>query len=455
MSNLPLASWKQFTYAGAFRLPQADMANTGRFYPCRGGISVSTQNPASMFVQGFMANGNMAWGEVHIPEISPYVTSRKELNVATSISGMLDVEGPVDTHGDKKDRALHCYEYNGKLIGSLVQQYDANRDNRFFMWVADDSGVHGLYELEGRYKASGWIGKTPDEWKEVFGSYYIGNTSVFSIVGRASSGPSFYGLELSQFDGDIVDPIRTTEYLCYDNSKRHGLHVTKYPELVEQYDRVGTDKHGEPVQGYTNVHYNFVQTSNPDTPGPENLYYDQLKDYPDLKPLGNDIWTIQSRVGVGFIIPGTRTYACIGSSAGHEHGLAYRIVNDHGYKSNGPAAYVQDDTSQFYWLYDLNDLVKVKNGELASHEVLPYEYGPFTAPVTDITWYKGQEGRNPVIGGSFDPTKNRVYISLRSADGNKPVVVAYDINIDTDKPELTLEERVSILEDKVAKLEGL
>jgi hypothetical protein len=72
----------------------------------------------------------------------------------------------------------------------------------------------------------------------------------------------------------------------------------------------------------------------------------------------------------------------------------------------------------------MNELVKVKSGELASHQVRPYEYGVFSKP------FEGS--KHELGGGTFDPSTGRIYLTAQKADrqqgqySNPPVVMAYE-----------------------------
>jgi len=133
------------------------------------------------------------------------------------------------------------------------------------------------------------------------------------------------------------------------------------------------------------------------TPIPTN----QLLDFSLDNPLADDLWTEGSRATYGFVVPNTRTYFTIGySAAGHN-----------------------------YWLWDINDLIEVKNGNIASYDVLPYDYGIFDVPFDAQTKQIG--------GGSYDANTGQLYLSLQKADtlqgtyyqnSNLPLILVYNTN---------------------------
>ena len=54
------------------------------------------------------------------------------------------------------------------------------------------------------------------------------------------------------------------------------------------------------------------------------------------------------------------------------------------------------------------------------YEPQPYEYGELSVPFDE-------GGSHPIKGGAFDPSTGTLYLSLRRADGDAPVIVVYQI----------------------------
>jgi hypothetical protein len=137
----------------------------------------------------------------------------------------------------------------------------------------------------------------------------------------------------------------------------------------------------------------------------------------------NRLWNHLSRAVFGVIVPGTRTYATFGHSGGNDSGIGYKIVQDNGQRTGGYSSYAVKDNYHYYWLWDVNDLVRVKAGELEPHAVRPYEYGIFETPFSETSDELG--------GGAFDPASGRIYLTVQKADrdqgryANPPIVVAY------------------------------
>ncbi|MCK5669229.1 MAG: hypothetical protein KAI15_09095, partial [Gammaproteobacteria bacterium] len=146
----------------------------------------------------------------------------------------------------------------------------------------------------------------------------------------------------------------------------------------------------------------------------------------------NDLWTVVSWAVYGFIVPNTRTYAVFGSSGGHFSGLGYKILQD-GAINNcpGPCAVSPDDYYNYYWFFDVDDLVAVKNGEKLAHEIRPYDYGVFPAPFqTEANiLYERPQAIRPIRGGDYDAASSTLYLVLGGSLQEEQIIVAYNVEI--------------------------
>ena len=118
-------------------------------------------------------------------------------------------------------------------------------------------------------------------------------------------------------------------------------------------------------------------------------------------------WTHLSEAYYGFIVPGTGTYFVIGYSGGH-NGTGETI----GYSGT---YYPYDETNidNYYWLFKVSDLLRVKNAEIQPYEMQPYEHGPFTMQ------FQGTLNsilNRTIRGGYYDPTTKLLYVTLSTAD---------------------------------------
>jgi hypothetical protein len=379
--NLPLVRIDDFQYVGAFRLPARKFGDSDVNF-AQGPIALNPDRQ-SLFVVGHAHQQAIA--EFAIPELvnSTVVT---ELNMAgdpiqpfarildrasggnpqnnNRIGGMLYVSGP-----EGPELLVNCYEY-----------YDAPGDNTLSMLVVRDandlakSDVDGYVEVQGGPgHTAGWMSPIPAEWRSVLGGDFLtGSSSGIPIISRASVGPSAFVFDPLDIVGkkSVDTPIRTKQLL--DFSLAHRLHDDLMNESRE-----------------------------------------------------NTLWNHLSRAVYGLIVPGTRTYATFGHSGGNESGVGYKIVQDTGRRTGGYSSYKVKDNYHYYWLWDVNDLARVKAGEIAPHDVRPYECGIFRTPFADTSHRLG--------GGAFDASTGRIYLTAQGADrkqgryANPPVIMAYKL----------------------------
>jgi len=377
--ELPLLSMEDFQYVGAFRLPSQKYGESDLNFS-QGPIAFNPDGQ-SLFIVGHAHQQAIA--EFAIPELVDS-TVLTELNMAgdpiqpfaailnrasggnpegnNRIGGMLYVSGP-----DGPELLVNAYEY-----------YDAPGDNTVSMLVVRDannlaeSAVDGYFEVQGRPgHTAGWMSPIPDQWQSILGGDFLtGSSSGIPIMSRTSVGPTAFVFDPLDIVGkkSVSTPISTTKLL--DFSLAHRLH---------------DDLSNESRQ--------------------------------------NDLWNHLSRAVYGIIVPGTRTYATFGHSGGNESGVGYKIVQDNGHRTGGYSSFVVKDNYHYFWLWDVNDLVRVRTGEMEPYDVRPYEYGIFKTPFEGSTHRLG--------GGTFDPATGRIYLTAQKADreqgryANPPVVMAY------------------------------
>lgn len=381
-SELPLVHIGDFEYAGAFRLPSGTFGASSLNFS--EGPFVYDTSSNSIFIVGH--NHHQAIAQFFVPEL--VVSSDLEaLEMADSPLQPFSTVLYRASGGNPEDlnRIGGLALVNGpagpQLVVNAYEYYDAPADNTETTAVAREasdlsgSQIDGFFTLEGGAgHTSGWISSIPQEWQSILGGTHItGQSSGIPIIGRTSVGPSAFAFDAHLLTDDVVpNPVPTTRLL--DFSLDHPLHEDLLNETGE-----------------------------------------------------NDIWTHLSRVTYGFIAPQTRTYVTIGYSGGHVSGVCYRCTQENGNECGGYCAPDPDDYYQYYWLWDVNDLVAVRNGTLESYEVRPYEYGIFSTPF--------ENGTAQIGGGSFDPASGLLYLSIQKADleqgtyENPPVIVAYQVSL--------------------------
>ena len=377
--EFPLLSMEDFQYVGAFRLPARKYGESDLNFS-QGPIAFNSDRQ-SLFIVGHAHQQAIA--EFAIPELvnstvltelnmagDPIQPFAAILNRASSgnpegnnrIGGMLYVSGP-----DGPELLVNAYEY-----------YDAPGDNTVSMLVVRDadnlaeSDVDGYFVVQGRPgHTAGWMSPIPEQWRsDLGGDFLTGSSSGIPIMSRTSVGPTAFVFNPRDIVGkkSVSTPISTTKLL--DFSLAHRLH--------------------------------------------DDLSNESRK---------NDLWNHLSRAVYGIIVPGTRTYATFGHSGGNESGVGYKIVQDNGRRTGGYSSFVVKDNYHYFWLWDVNDLARVRAGEIESYDVRPYEYGIFKTPFEGSTHRLG--------GGTFDPATGRIYLTAQKADrlqgryANPPVVMAF------------------------------
>lgn len=362
-----------FGYVGAFRL-SAEPVGVSRTGYSHGVIGLGSGGE-SLYISGHPYD--LAIGQFPLADPSP-ATSIAELPVAgpalQPFTAVVDRAPTGNPQGI--DRFGGLFAINGSLLINGYEFYDAPADNSHTtMSVVDaanlsGSQVLGWAEMTGAAHSSGWMSTIPTEWRDALGGTHLsGNSSGIPIAARTSFGPSAFAVNLS---GDLASVDQGAPLL--DFSLDHPLHD------------------------------DFFNGSG-----------------------SNDLWTHLSRAVYGTIIPGTRTYLTVGHSGGHGAGVSYGDPPYGGYKGYYPNEI--DDVSPHYWLWDLNDLVAVRSGSLAPHEVRPYDHGSWQLPFIEMAGNK----LAGVGGASFDPATGRLYVSLSGVDYSQnqwepsPVILVFEL----------------------------
>ena len=134
-------------------------------------------------------------------------------------------------------------------------------------------------------------------------------------------------------------------------------------------------------------------------------------------------------------MPGTATYMTIGVTGGHNTGVGYKAVHENGFECPGFCPHSAADFQNYYWLWDVNDMVRVRRGQLNPNELKPYRHGPVTLP----SWISAKDSsstynkKTRIGGASYDQNKNILYVSILNAlyaqngDVNPPIVVGFQV----------------------------
>lgn len=248
---------------------------------------------------------------------------------------------------------------DGALIVNAFEYYDAaDHATHTTLSVTDandiaNSPVIGWEEMAGGAHAGGWMSPVPAEWQEELGASHI-----------------------SGFSSGI--PIRRRT-----SSGPSAFGVNLDPTLSQIGD-------AEALMNFPIEHW--------------------------LDDAGMDVWNSLSAANYGFIIPGTSTYMTIGYTGGIDSGISYGVAH---YFTPGKGYYANDqfDYSPYYWLWDVNDFVEVRNGNMEPHEIRPYSYGEFDIP------FGTMDGSNnvQVAGGAFDADTGMLYVSIVGTDFTRSI----------------------------------
>lgn len=383
-SDLPdkLLSIDDWTYAGAFVLPDDDFGESTLNYS-QGVIDVSGD---SLFIVGHVHHDAIA--EFSIPDLVPsYLV--EDLNIADSpIQSFSRALGGgarlYPANPENIDQITGLNVIGEKLLVNAIEYYDAPADNTLTTLLyaqADslqDSELSDFHALQGAARAAGWISDVPAEWQGVLGAEYLtGFSSGWPIISRLSVGPSLFTMDL-QLD-----------------------------QLAGASMVIDTDE----LLGFSII---------------DPLHADLSNEF-----LDNDLWTHLSAAAHGFIVPGTRTYMTIGSTGGHESGVGYKLMRSDG-ECAGYCSVDPNDNGNAFWLWDLDDMQRVKAGVLAPHEVKPYDHGPWSLPFqTDPV-----PGFNKIGGAAYDAVTGILYVTILEAHkvgeyGYLPVIVGYSMEPET------------------------
>ncbi len=373
--SLPLASIDNLEYVGGFTLP----ADTFGQSSMNGASPIMEKFGNSLFIAGHVSDDAIA--EFAVPELVNS-TNINDLNSAGApVQNFSTVLNRAPSgNGEGIDQINGLEVFGGQLIVNGIEYYDGSADNTDTTLVVSNasdiagSSIKGYHRLPGGAKAAGWITELPAQWQTELGrTHIVGSSSGDPIKSRHSIGPSAYTVNANE----IVSATSTGEAIA----------STKLLEFTL------------------------------DNPLHEDLYNSTRQ---------NDIWTHSAKAVFGFVVPGTRTYATFGSLTGGESGLGYKITQDNGNLCPGYCSYEAGDRYNYYWFWDMNDLLDVKAGAKESYSVRPYAYGKFNVP------FQGS-GHNEIAGGSFDTTENILYFSIDKANNtlgrysNPPVIAAYRI----------------------------
>jgi hypothetical protein len=390
-SGAPLVQAHQMVYEGSFRFPDPQGAapngwngggalamspdGQGLFGSGEGGFIAELQIPA---IQQSATVAGFATATYRQPFTQIWDASRQGLGCGTGgeLGGILPWAGSLIT-------TRYCF-YDATYVQTrshFRSSLQLGPTTGPFM-VQSPTGTGG----GSAGFVSGYMATIPAEWRALFGGPALTGNCCLSIITRTSWGPAASVFNPAQVG--VVDPVPATAVVGYPtgtpldggadcsatsvlfncNTAVRGL---AFPSGTSSVLFFGTQGTGESCYGRGTSDPALHRRPDPTSPG-DQLCYDPA-----------------------------------GGSKGN-HAFPYRFQ---------------------VWAYNANDLVRVKNGQLAPHQVRPYAVWALDYPLPHIS-------RN--IGGvAYDPATSRLYVSAWAADGTdgyKPLMHIFRINAGTPAP---------------------
>lgn len=402
--TLPLIQISDIEFQGAFRIPTNNFGESNANYSsCTMAYNESNN---TIFLSGFRLHGSVA--EFSIPELVNS-TDLTKLNEATNLQGFRKILNSA-TSGNPQaiDEISGMEVINNQLFINALEYYDAPATNTHTTLVIEDksnlatSTVKGYFAFEGAAHTAGWISEIPSEWQaDLGGDYLTGNSSKYPINVRSTMGTSAFSFNSSDFEGVEAGNISTTTLLDFDLTN----------PIYADYE------------SYEFPSYNLIEANG-------SLEFEHTFEDADAIVGENDLWTDESQASFGLIIPGTSSYLTIGSSGGHTSGIGYKPMQNNGSVCPGPCPYDTSDYHNYYWLWDVNDLLAVKNGFKNEYEIRPYAYGQFNIPF-QIDELSGEPEFHKILGGAYNAQEGLIYLAIEDGsaiDGmfdKAPLIIAY------------------------------
>jgi len=379
-----LSNISDWQYTGAFRLTNGDFGDSNLNYavgamahnPINNSLFIAGRAPDKAIAEYPIVNGGMQSNVAELPESGDPL--QNFVNLFDSVPNPQSI-----------DRVTGMYWLSGSLIINAEKWYDAAATGTDTTLVVPNSNnlvdnVKGYYRLDGGANSAGYMGPIPEQWQSAFGAqHYTGWSSVYSIVSRYSVGPSLWS-----FDADALINRGSN-----DNPVVTAQAFLNYP-------------FGDPQQHLSPGALDWEAQG---TPGPF--------------PPADALWNQLSAGVYGFFVPGTRTFAVLGETGGLQSGIGYKATQSDGNVCGGPCQYNPADNTNYYWLYDVNDILAANN----EFEPKPYEYGPLEVP---FDTREGQASTLTIIGATFDVSKKMLYLALKNAAqigqyDRPPLIVTY------------------------------
>ena len=283
--------------------------------------------------------------------------------------------------GKDTNKTNGILNYKENLLVTSEIWYDANKTNEDNLQLFSNanslsaSAHKGMLQIQSGARAAGYMSKIPEELVDILGAEYLaGWASNYSIIARFSVGPSLF----------LFDPQQTVDAeITVDRT------IETTPLMVFPY---GDGREIVPGEAWT-----FEKGS------------------------ASPLWNPVSEVKYGFFIPDTTLFLALGNNSGIHSGVGYKITQDTGRLCGGQCSYENADIYNYFWLFDLNDMLQAAE----PWDIRPISYGKWSHPYDN-------NGQNITIGATFDEQSDTLYISLKKAGqtgqyDKAPMIVAYKV----------------------------
>lgn len=408
----PRLNLADFQYLGSFRTPFGQYGSGRIAYNPNGGGGAG-----SLFLDGGGPN-SFRLGEIGIPSLTlvsnlaglaslqtaPVLQSPVDLYARIPLKGNTWPTGPVNSW-DGGNQAVFggLFWSGGKLYFNAYTYYDAMGEETVTTGRIENpqnlagSTVAGMFRLQGAAHASGWLAAVPADWQgRLGGTHLAGHDNTPPIVSRCSAGPSLFAFNLANLAGAAAGAtIATTARM--DFSLLHSIWGSDMANVS------GTNK----------------------------------------------LWNLMTWAGHGFIVPGTRTYAVLGSGGGGNPNpanpwqgtpepafeppiagtIVYKRADSMGYSWGGTMIWDAQDRHYVYAFFDLEEMLAAASPWLPR----PYSNGVFPGPFARHSAYTvpGQM-RDTIAGATWDESGRRLFVSLPAVDNagdplyaGNPVIAVY------------------------------
>lgn len=262
-----------------------------------------------------------------------------------------------------------------------------------------NSNIDWFFKFEWATHLVDWISEVPQEWKEKLGWNYISWwSSQKPIHSRSSMWPSAFVFN----SWDVI----------WNNETWWDIDTQKLLDFNLSHVIANNEKGWLPYSDDWNGKWDWYNST-----------------------WNNDMWTSSAGAVYWFIVPNTSTYAVFWNISMIDSGGWYKITQSNwnlcwGYCENDPL-----DHHNYYWFFDVNDLLEVKKWNKLPYEVKPYEYWRFHMPFDIKNWWSSNK---LMWSADYDSEKWILYFGLPGTDrlqwtySVNPVIVAYKISSNDD-----------------------